>query len=57
MMKSFGDRAYMLLVTKNRIAGVIGWQVENLVSTVDELLLNKTALGDKVLKKTFEKIE
>jgi hypothetical protein len=30
-MAQFGDKAYMLLMNGKKLAGIAGWQVENLV--------------------------
>ena len=42
VIHTFGERAYMLLKKQNKLTAVIGWQVENLVSVIDEIWLDKT---------------
>jgi dephospho-CoA kinase len=41
VMTAFGEKAYMLLGAGSRMVGVVGWQVENLVARIDEILLEK----------------
>jgi len=43
VMAAFGEKAFMLLKAGGDIAGLMGWQVENLVVRVDDVLI-----GDKV---------
>jgi len=39
VMEAFGDRAYLLLHVGGRLAGLAGWQVENLVTRTTDLFL------------------
>jgi dephospho-CoA kinase len=39
VMASFGDKAYILLQLQDQLAGIAGWQVENLVARTTELYL------------------
>lgn len=39
VMAAFGEKAFMLLTQGERIVGLAGWQVENLVTRIDELYL------------------
>jgi dephospho-CoA kinase len=39
VMEAFGDKAYLLLHTSGRLAGLVGWQVENLVARTTDLFL------------------
>ncbi len=41
VMTAFGEKAYMLLGAGTRMVGVVGWQVENLVARIDDVLLEK----------------
>ncbi len=50
VMAAFGEKAFMLLMQGGQIVGLAGWQVENLVTRIDELYLKpglplKEALG------------
>ncbi len=39
VMALFGEKAFMLLYANQQLAGVVGWQVENLVARVDEVFV------------------
>jgi dephospho-CoA kinase len=39
IMAAFGEKAFLLLLQDNRLVGLIGWQVENLVARTDEIFL------------------
>lgn len=39
VMEAFGEKAYMLLNQGDKVVGLAGWQVENLVARVDDLYL------------------
>ncbi len=39
IMAAFGEKAYLMLEQDSRITAVVGWQVENLVTRVDEIFL------------------
>lgn len=56
-MAAFGEKAFLTLRVGSEMAGVLGWQVENLVSrTVDILLLPEIAPAD-VLPSLIEEME
>lgn len=57
VMAAFGEKAYMLLYADDQLAGVVGWQVENLVARIDEIWLEGTLNIPKALKVMVEKIE
>jgi dephospho-CoA kinase len=40
IMAAFGEKAFLLLKIDSRIAGLAGWQVENLVARTDEVYLD-----------------
>jgi dephospho-CoA kinase len=40
VMAAFGEKAYLLLKDGERLVGLIGWQVENLVARIDEIYLD-----------------
>ncbi len=40
IMEAFGEKAYMLLLSEEEIIGLLGWQVENLITRVDDVILN-----------------
>ena len=41
IMAAFGEKAYMLLLSEEEIIGLLGWQVENLITRVDDVILNE----------------
>lgn len=57
IMAGFGEKAYLLLKLDDRLVGVIGWQVENLVARTDEVYLEPTIPLSNALKLAFEEIE
>ncbi len=57
IMAGFGEKAYLLLKLDDRLVGVIGWQVENLVARTDEVYLEPTIPLTQALKLAFEEIE
>ena len=40
IMAAFGEKAFLLLTLDNRLVGLLGWQVENLVARTDDLYLD-----------------
>jgi len=50
VMEQFGEKAYMLLEVDGRLAGLAGWQVENLVTRTTDLYIEKNV----DLSKAFE---
>lgn len=57
VMAAFGEKGYLLLMSGDEIAGVLGWQVENLVARVDDLLLDKTAPLEEGLSLLMSTVE
>jgi dephospho-CoA kinase len=57
VMAAFGEKAYMLLYADDQLAGVVGWQVENLVARIDEIWMEGTLNISKALRVMAEKIE
>ncbi|NQS91096.1 MAG: dephospho-CoA kinase [Chloroflexi bacterium] len=41
IMAAFGEKAYMLLLSDEEIIGLLGWQVENLITRVDDVMLTE----------------
>lgn len=55
---SFGEKAYYIIKTeKNQIIGIAGWQVENLVVTIDTIIFSNLDYVLLGLKKIFKEIE
>ncbi len=57
VMESFGDKAYMLLQQDGRLAGVAGWQVENLVTCTTDIFLEETLDVQKSLDILIKEVE
>ena len=43
IMAAFGEKAFLLLKVSNKLVGLVGWQVENLVARTDEVYLDPNA--------------
>lgn len=50
ILARFGDRAYVMVFAGTRMVGLMGWQVENLVTRVPEMHLAKDAASEAVLE-------
>ncbi len=57
IMAAFGQKAYFLLEQDGVIVGAIGWQVDNLVTRADEIVLTKEAPVDKSLQMLIAAME
>jgi dephospho-CoA kinase len=57
VMAAFGEKAYMILSAGDQMAGVVGWQVENLVARVDEVWLVKNINLSDALQALMTAIE
>jgi dephospho-CoA kinase len=57
IMAAFGQKAYFLLEQDGQISGVIGWQVDNLVTRADEIVLGPEAPVDQALQMLITAME
>jgi dephospho-CoA kinase len=57
VMEAFGEKAYMLLMLEEEILGLLGWQVENLITRVDDVMLNEGLAHQSGLEKLMEFVE
>ena len=57
IMISFGEKAYFLIKENDKIVGLAGWQVENLVVKIDTILFSNKEYIKAGLKKIFKEIE
>jgi dephospho-CoA kinase len=57
VMESFGEKAYMLLQIGDQMAGVAGWQVENLVTRTSDIFLEENIDIAKALEVLIEGVE
>ena len=57
VMAEFGDKAYMLLQSNGKLAGIAGWQVENLVTRTTDIYLESQLDRHKALEKLIQEVE
>jgi len=57
IMSGFGEKAYLLLKENGQLLGVMGWQVENLVSRMDDFYLDKSVPFDKGISLFLGEVE
>jgi len=57
IMAAFGEKAYMLLLSDEEIIGLLGWQVENLITRVDDVILNQGLAIQKGLEALMNYVE
>jgi len=57
VMAAFGEKAYLMIERDNHMAGVTGWQVENLVTRIDELYFEPGLSLDQAIPALMETVE
>jgi len=57
VMDSFGDKAYLLLEVDERLVGLLGWKVENLVARVDDIVFSPEVSVDEGLPILMDEVE
>ena len=57
VMAAFGEKAYLLIERGDKLAGVAGWQVENLVTRIDELYFEPGLPLDQAIPALMEAVE
>jgi dephospho-CoA kinase len=57
VMATFGEKAYLMIERDNQLSGVTGWQVENLVTRIDELYFEPSLPLDKTIPALMETVE
>ncbi len=57
MLAEFGDKAFLLLKVGQRLVGVTGWQVENLVARTTEIVIDPGVPPNKVLPPLISEME
>jgi len=59
IMESFGEKAYMLLKESDtgQVAGLLSWQVDNLITRVFEVKLRPEVFSDTAIRILFKKVE
>jgi dephospho-CoA kinase len=57
VMAAFGEKAFLLLKLDNKLVGLVGWQVENLVARTDEVFLDQGLALSGAMRLIMEEIE
>jgi dephospho-CoA kinase len=57
VMAAFGEKAYLIIERDARMAGVAGWQVENLVTRIDELFFEPGLPLDQAIPALMQAVE
>jgi dephospho-CoA kinase len=57
IMEAFGEKAFMLLVQNQRLVGLVGWQVENLVARIDDFYLETSLPLKNALQPLMQEVE
>ncbi len=57
VMAAFGEKAFLLIIREDKIAGIAGWQVENLITRIDELYFVTGLAIDEAIPALMDKVE
>jgi dephospho-CoA kinase len=57
VMEAFGEKAFMLLTLRNKIIGIIGWQVENLISRTTDILIDPRLTFEEAVPMLIKEME
>jgi dephospho-CoA kinase len=57
VMAAFGEKAYLLILRNGEIAGLAGWQVENLVTRIDEMYFESGLALDEAIPALMDEVE
>lgn len=57
VMAAFGEKAYLLLTADQALVGLVGWQVENLIARIDEILLEPSLDVSAAVKSLMTEVE
>jgi dephospho-CoA kinase len=57
IMAVFGEKAFLLLRVGDKLSGLVGWQVENLVSRTDEVHLDPSLPITDSMRNILDKVE
>lgn len=57
VIMSFGQKSYLVAEAEADMVGIIGWQVENLITRVDELYLEDRAETEKIVYALAQSVE
>jgi dephospho-CoA kinase len=57
IMEAFGEKAYLVLKVDEKIVGLAGWQVENLVARTDDVYLTSGIPLEEAMRTLMEQVE
>ncbi|MCJ7569301.1 MAG: dephospho-CoA kinase [Anaerolineales bacterium] len=57
VMAAFGEKAFLLIIREDKISGIAGWQVENLVTRIDELYFVAGLAIDEAIPALMDEVE
>ncbi len=57
VMATFGEKAFLLLRRNNKLVGLVGWQVENLVARTDDVYLETDLSMEQSMQVMMDEIE
>lgn len=57
VMVAFGEKAFFILEQDEKLVGLAGWQIENLVTSVTDLYVNDNIAQEEGIKALVEEIE
>lgn len=57
VMAAFGEKAFLLIIRDDKIAGIAGWQVENLITRMDEFYFVTGLAIDEAIPALMDKVE
>ncbi len=57
VMAAFGEKAFLLIIREDEIAGIAGWQVENLITRIDELYFVTGLAIDEAIPALMDEVE
>ena len=57
VMASFGEKAYLLLMMDEKLIGLVGWQVENLVARTDDVFIDPILPVGEGVRVLLEEVE
>jgi len=57
VMAAFGEKAFLLLKSNDRILGLVGWQVENLVARTDEVYVDQRMSFQEAMRRLLIEVE
>jgi len=57
VMEAFGEKAFMLLTLRNKVVGIVGWQVENLISRTTDIFIDPKLPSEDAIPLLIKEME